>query len=438
MVWVGLMVAMVALRADLARRRLPGDAALMILVIGLAGVLGSKIYHVLEEPGELAAHPELLISNTGFAWFGGMLGGLLALWYLARHYRIPELVMLDVASPAAALGYAFGRLGCLLSGDGDYGIPTSLPWGMSFPHGLVPTTARVHPTPIYEFLAWVLIAWFLWKEGRRQAQWHRPTGLVFGEYMVLTGLARLLVEFIRLNPRHYGLSNAQWASLGSMAAGGAVIAMALRHYFGEREEHRIIQHVNVWGEGHQPEATPPTPECPHPERWRMMDPMTAEAEVLEFLKALVTTLKPELIVETGTFMGVSTVRMAEGLKANGFGKIVTIEYDPVAFAKAKERIDGSGLKAWIEYRNASSLETPIEGRIDLLFSDSDLGIREQEVRRFLLQMNPHGLIVMHDASSHFKVVREAAQRLEAEGLISVVLLPTPRGMVLAQKRQGRK
>jgi predicted O-methyltransferase YrrM len=79
----------------------------------------------------------------------------------------------------------------------------------------------------------------------------------------------------------------------------------------------------------------------------------------------------------------------------------------------------------------------VEGRIDLLFSDSDAPLREQEVRKFLPQMNPHGLILMHDASSLMKTVREAALKLEAEGLISVILLPTPRGLVVAQKREGR-
>lgn len=166
--------------------------------------------------------------------------------------------------------------------------------------------------------------------------------------------------------------------------------------------------------------------------------MTAEVEVLEFLRTLVTTMKPTLVVETGTFMGISTLWIAEGLKANGLGKVITCEHDPVVFAKAKERIEKSGLTSWIEYRNESSLETKIEGVVDLLFSDSDPPLREKEVRRFLPQMNPNGIILMHDASSHLKIVRQAALRLEQEGLISVLLLPTPRGLVIAQKRHGRK
>jgi predicted O-methyltransferase YrrM len=160
--------------------------------------------------------------------------------------------------------------------------------------------------------------------------------------------------------------------------------------------------------------------------------------VLEFLNTLVTTIKPSLIVETGAFLGVSAVWMAQGLKRNGFGRIVSCEYDPVVFAKAQEKIAASGVAEWIELRNASSLEMQVSGTIDLFFSDSDLEIREQEIRRFLPQINPQGLILMHDASSHAGVVREAALRMEAEGLLSVVLLPTPRGLVVAQKRAGRR
>src|SRR5690348_16056642 len=205
----------------------------------------------------------------------------------------------------------------------------------------------------------------------------------------------------------------------------------------EKQEHRILRQIARTGDQLQPEYHRPTPECPHPERWSMYDSMTAEVEVLEFLRTLVTTIKPELIVETGTFSGLSTLWMAEGLNQNGRGRIVTCEFDPVVFAKAKERFSASELKDRIDLRNQSSMELKIEGQIDLLFSDSDMPVREQEVRRFLPQMNPYGLILMHDASSHLKVVREAALKLEREGLISVVLLPTPRGLVVAQKRHGR-
>jgi len=204
-----------------------------------------------------------------------------------------------------------------------------------------------------------------------------------------------------------------------------------------KQEHKVMLQAERAAGALLPEYHRPTPECPHPERWHMYDSMTAEAEVLEFLRTLITTNKPELVVETGSFLGVSTLWIAEGLKSNGFGKIISCEFDPTVFQKAKEKVAASGLGEWIELRNESSLEMKVEGTIDLFFSDSDMPIREQEVKRFLPQIRPTGLILMHDASSHLKVVRDAAFRMEAEGLLSCVFLPTPRGLVVAQKREGR-
>jgi predicted O-methyltransferase YrrM len=110
----------------------------------------------------------------------------------------------------------------------------------------------------------------------------------------------------------------------------------------------------------------------------------------------------------------------------------------VVFAKAQEKIAASGLGEWIDLQNVSSFDLKVTGQIDLFFSDSDLDVRENEVRQYLPMISPTGLILMHDASSHAGTVREAALRLENEGLISVVLLPTPRGLAIAQKREGRK
>ena len=202
-----------------------------------------------------------------------------------------------------------------------------------------------------------------------------------------------------------------------------------------KQEHKImLQHDRAAGTL-QPETHRATPECPQPQHWSMIDSMTAELEVLEFLATMVTTIKPRLVVETGSFLGVSTLWIAEGLERNGFGRVISCEYDPVVFAKAQEKIATSPLRSRIELRNESSLEMVVHGTVDLLFSDSDMPIREQEVTRFLPQMNPHGLILMHDASSHLKVVREAALSLERKGLLSVLLLPTPRGLVVAQPKR---
>jgi len=204
-----------------------------------------------------------------------------------------------------------------------------------------------------------------------------------------------------------------------------------------KQEHKVMLQAERAAGALLPEYHRAAPECPHPERWHMYDSMTAEAEVLEFLRTLITTIKPELVVETGSFLGVSTLWIAEGLKANGFGRIVSCEFDPLVFAKAKDKVAASGLSDWIELRNESSLEMHIDGTIDLFFSDSDMPIREAEVKRFLPQIRSTGLILMHDASSHLKVVRDAAFKMESEGLLSCIFLPTPRGLVVAQKRSGR-
>ena len=233
MVATALLVSAYVLQAELNRRRtqlqrLPGYAAqrdegfVIIGAAGLCGIVGARLYHVLESPSELFADPVgQLFSRYGFAWFGGFLGGTLALIVFARRLKIPLLEFLDICSPAACVGYAIGRIGCLLSGDGDYGIPTSLPWGMSFPNGVVPTTEHVHPTPIYEFLAWMLIAFILWKLGNGPIQKGEPTrGRIFCYYLLMTGVARFLVELIRINPRSFlGMSNAQTESVASVILG---------------------------------------------------------------------------------------------------------------------------------------------------------------------------------------------------------------------------
>jgi phosphatidylglycerol---prolipoprotein diacylglyceryl transferase len=231
MVACAMIVSYYVLRADMARRKLATDseaaAETFIAIPCLAGIVGAKLYHVLETPADLFADPwHQIFSQFGFAWFGGLIAGFAAFVWLARRYKIPLLEMLDAGSPAAALGYGIGRIGCLLSGDGDYGIPTSLPWGMSFPNGLVPTTDRVHPTPIYELIAACVIAWILWRIGGRgiaasKSGTVRSGGRVFAAYLILTGIARFLVEIIRINPRSFlGMSNAQTASVLSVVAGG--------------------------------------------------------------------------------------------------------------------------------------------------------------------------------------------------------------------------
>jgi prolipoprotein diacylglyceryl transferase len=458
--------AYVALAAEIKRRKLSLDPYSVVAYVAIAGIVGAKIWHIIDTPADRnldAITNAQGFLNTllavfywfrgGFAWFGGFVAGITTLLLIARKNGINLLTMLDLSSSAAAIGYAVGRIGCLTSGDGDYGMPTHLPWGMAFPNGTEPTTGingiclrsgwpencAVHPTPIYEFIVMMLVFWYIWRRGKRALQHPLAPGVIVGEFLILSGLERFLVEFLRINPRViFGMSNAQFTALLSIVAGIVLLVIVRRRFRKVDPVRKVFDHVIQHGSDPKPEYHRATPECPHPERWRMFDTMTTEVEVLEFLRCLMTTMKPRLVVETGTFLAVSTLYMAEGLKENGSGKIITCEPDKDVFAKAKEKIDASGLKKWIEYRCESSLDMKAPGQIDVLFCDSLPELREPEVRHFLPNINPNGLILMHDASSHLKTVREAALRMEAEGLISVVLLPTPRGLVIAQKREGRK
>jgi phosphatidylglycerol---prolipoprotein diacylglyceryl transferase len=245
MVAIALLIAANLLQVDFNRHRAQflkkgylkkgdeeshGDEGFLVIgVIGVSGLIGARLYSVLENPSELIANPSVLISRFGFTWSGSVITGLIALVFLARHFRIPVMEFMDLCSTPAALGYAIGRLGCLLSGDGDYGVPTNLPWGMSFPNGIVPTMERVHPTPVYEFIAGVIIAAFLWRMGRKAISGVGSNGEIFSAYLILTGIARFLVEFIRINPRvFYGMTNAQVVSLLSILAGAIVLWRAKR------------------------------------------------------------------------------------------------------------------------------------------------------------------------------------------------------------------
>jgi predicted O-methyltransferase YrrM len=327
--------------------------------------------------------------------------------------------LLDIVSPAVAAGMA-----------GGFAAPLA--------RGLI-SSRELRFQDVFGLCAYGAISVFLWQEGRRQLQFQRPRGLVFAEWFILAGITQavgstLFGEFLLLRRGPAPIA------LGALFVliGGLTIARIVPPFVKKGSEyHRILEHHVEQGESVQQEYAAPTPECPNPSQWKMVDSQTTELEVLDFLKVLVTTLKPSLILETGTFLGYGTIKLAEGAKTNGFGRVVTVEYDAVIFAKARERIEAAGLSDWVECRNESSLETKIDGTIDFYFSDSALAIREQEIRRLLPQVSNHGLIAIHDASSQFEVVREAALRMEREGLLSVVLLSTPRGLVLAQKRPVR-
>jgi len=223
MLWLAAVVAAFVMDRSFRRARISADAVGMVAVAVVAGIVGAKLWHVMDTPAEFHELGwRVLWDSAGFAWFGGLVFGISALVIQGWVAKIGGLRILDLASPAAAVGYGIGRIGCFLSGDGCYGLPTTLPWGMSFPNGIEPTPpfVRVQPTPLYECAAGLLIGAWLWWRGGKQ----RGTGALVGEYLVLSGTARFLVEFVRRNPKIlWGLSNAQLASIGSVIAGALLI-----------------------------------------------------------------------------------------------------------------------------------------------------------------------------------------------------------------------
>jgi phosphatidylglycerol:prolipoprotein diacylglycerol transferase len=229
MLWLAAVTAAIIVDRSFHRAHITADAVGMVAIAVVVGIVGSKLWHVLDTPIEFREMGwRVLWDTAGFAWYGGVLFGVAALVLQGWWAKIGGLRTLDLAAPAAAIGYGVGRIGCFLSGDGCYGIPTKLPWAMSFPNGIEPTPlgVRVHPTPLYELAAGLLIGGWLWWRGGKQ----HGTGEIVGEYFVLSGMARFLVEFIRRNPKVlWGLSNAQLASAGAVVAGIVLIVWAARH-----------------------------------------------------------------------------------------------------------------------------------------------------------------------------------------------------------------
>jgi phosphatidylglycerol:prolipoprotein diacylglycerol transferase len=265
LLWLAAVASTVVLHKNFVRNGVAADALNIVAIVVVSGVVGAKLWHELQDIPELRMslqiigepgwhHPgDVLMGflhwfQNGFAWFGGMFAGILALMIQGRNARFkgpgwksPEdpgpllgarvgpIRMLDLAAAAAALGYGVGRIGCLLAGDGDYGIDTTLPWGVHMAKNALvppnPPNALVQPTPIYELLFSIALFWLLWVLGRKA----RPVGWITGVYLVCAGIGRFLVEFVRINPRiyfHHTLSNAQVAAAMSILLGVVVIIAA--------------------------------------------------------------------------------------------------------------------------------------------------------------------------------------------------------------------
>ena len=184
----------------------------------IGGIAGARLWWVAENWSE--AKDDLfgsLFSGSGLVFYGGALGGAIAVLFWAWRRGFWEGRTFDMGAAPLAAGYAIGRIGCQLAGDGDYGIPWDGPWAMAYPNGTVPTDVPVHPTPVYETIVMGIVTVVLWRLRHRL----RP-GNLFALWAVLAGLERFLIEFIRRNDEVVaGLTQPQLISLAMMLAGGA-------------------------------------------------------------------------------------------------------------------------------------------------------------------------------------------------------------------------
>jgi phosphatidylglycerol:prolipoprotein diacylglycerol transferase len=209
MLMVAFLMAGWVMQIELQRRKLREDYATDIVVAAvIGGIVGAKVWYAA-----LYHDWAALFSRGGLVWYGGFLGGCLAVIVNGWRRRVPMRFTMELVAPALAVGYALGRVGCFLVQD-DYGVPTSLPWGMKFPQGTPPTTGQyllrefgvhlpagaapsdllaVHPTELYEVALMLLAFWLIWRL-RRHAH---AAGWLFGVYLVLGGIERFVIEFLR-------------------------------------------------------------------------------------------------------------------------------------------------------------------------------------------------------------------------------------------------
>lgn len=215
LVAIGALVGIWIFQRELKRASLPESGVDAAIAGVLGGLLGAKVLWTIEHAFGQEPIASLLFSRGGMSWFGGLLGGVGAgIWWLRRR-GIPLIAGLAAASPGLAIGHAIGRIGCFLVGD-DYGRPSNLPWAVAFPMGLPPTDIPVHPTQLYEMLLLLPIAWLL----VRWRQHGVGDRVVFGRYLVLAGVLRFAIEFVRVNEPIAGpFTLAQLISAGITVAG---------------------------------------------------------------------------------------------------------------------------------------------------------------------------------------------------------------------------
>ncbi len=222
MMAIAFLVAGYLTGREMDRRGLPGAlASNMVFWAAIGGLAGSKLWALGEDWHAVLHDPiGVIFSGSGFVWYGGLVGGTLAVTWTIRRNRLAWLQVVDCIAPALALAQGIGRIGCQLAGDGDWGTVTNVPWAMAYPNAIIgwphePGVA-VHPTPVYEMFAYSLVFAFLWSIRKRP----HPNGSIFWWYLLLAPGARFLIEFVRINPpAFFNLSQAQLFSLGLVFLG---------------------------------------------------------------------------------------------------------------------------------------------------------------------------------------------------------------------------
>ncbi len=182
----------------------PELATTLLLYVMLGGVAGSKLYYAVDVSlREGLPFTSLLFARDGITFYGGLIAGVGIGAIGCRIHGISVTTFMNCCAVAVALGQAIGRIGCFLVGD-DYGHVTDVPWAMAFPLGAPPTNNLVHPTQLYEATWLAAGAFYLWKRRRKSP-------FLFGEYMLLNGVGRIVVENWRINDRVFaGMTEAQW------------------------------------------------------------------------------------------------------------------------------------------------------------------------------------------------------------------------------------
>ena len=195
---LGFLTAGFLLERELARVGRDKELAGSIIIAALiGGIIGSKIYYLIENPHLLSQDFwGSVFSGAGLVWYGGLIGGFLSVVWWIRRKGLPFLLVADLMGPLLLMGQGFGRVGCFLAGDGDYGPPSDVPWAIAFPNGVVPTEVPVHPTMVYDFILLFTLFFILWSIRKKNFL----PGTIFGFFAIFMRSERFFTEFWRTDP----------------------------------------------------------------------------------------------------------------------------------------------------------------------------------------------------------------------------------------------